>query len=398
MSVLHRKAKAGREEHQARAMTVAKALRLTTAKTADDLFDMPLAVIGFQQDKRTNDSLAELFVEGSLLILLDGPTGQTGAVVLGPDFVSALIQQQTTGRVSPKPAAPRVLTATDATLCAPMIDALFARTHALLETDTDRAVLPAYRYGARCENPRLLQMALSDPEYGVFRMTLDIAAGAHQSYATLILPVQTAHAVPIHSENEARPNQMSNIAMSLPADLTAVLCKIRLTVVGLGDLQLGDLLRLPPDASVDVRLVSATGRVIARGGLGQINGKRAVRLDDHASVQASRQRPDEDDALDHLSLDSPFGMPASHQHDVLDMQEGASSSTFISEMDLSDIPDFPDFNGLSDLDIAEQADSDVPGAADLPDLPDLSDIPDFSDFPELDDLPEPLDLPVLNRN
>ena len=288
MSVLHRKAKAGRKEHQARAMTVAKALRLTTAKTADDLFDMPLAVIGFQQDKRTNDSLAEPFVEGSLLILLDGPTGQTGAVVLGPDFVSALIQQQTTGRVSPKPAAPRVLTATDATLCAPMIDALFARAHALLETDTDRAVLPAYRYGARCENPRLLQMALSDPEYGVFRMTLDIAAGAHQSYATLILPVQTAHAVPIHSENEAGPNRMSNIAMSLPADLTAVLCKIRLTVVGLGDLQLGDLLRLPPDASSDVRLVSATGRVVARGGLGQINGKRAVRLNDHASVQASR--------------------------------------------------------------------------------------------------------------
>ena len=193
---------------------------------------------------------------------------------------------------------------------------------------------------------------------------------------------------------------MSNLVMSLPADLTAVLCKIRLTVVRLGELQPGDLLQLPPGASSDVRMFSTTGRVVGRGGLGQINGKRAVRLDGHASVQASRRRSDEDSSLDHLESDNRFGMSASHQADVLDLQEGVSGSTFVSEMDTSDKPDLPDIDSLPDLDIAEHADfvaaaSDPQGVADLPDL---SDIPDFSDFPELDDLPEPLDLPVLNRN
>ena len=45
-NVLGRIAAAGREERQARAMTLPKAMRLTLAKVADALMDLPLAVIG----------------------------------------------------------------------------------------------------------------------------------------------------------------------------------------------------------------------------------------------------------------------------------------------------------------------------------------------------------------
>ena len=71
-SALVRKANVGREEHQARAMTLAKALRLTAAKVADDLLDMALAVIGLRTDRQGLDALSALFDPAGLLMLLEG--------------------------------------------------------------------------------------------------------------------------------------------------------------------------------------------------------------------------------------------------------------------------------------------------------------------------------------
>ena len=71
MSVLQRKAKAGKEEHQARAMTVAKAMRISLAKLADDTFDMALAVIGFRRERVSGDGIGDVAGKNALLLLLD---------------------------------------------------------------------------------------------------------------------------------------------------------------------------------------------------------------------------------------------------------------------------------------------------------------------------------------
>ena len=92
MSVLQRKAQAGKQEHQARAMTVPKAMRVCMAKVADDLFDMALAVIAISQDRFEGDSVSEFVSDDSLLILLDGPEGATGGVSVGMGLVQALVQ------------------------------------------------------------------------------------------------------------------------------------------------------------------------------------------------------------------------------------------------------------------------------------------------------------------
>ena len=59
------------------------------------------------------------------------------------------------------------MTTTDAALSAPLLDALFSRAHAFLETDADRAKLPLYKFGAKAENPRLFGLALEEAEYSV---------------------------------------------------------------------------------------------------------------------------------------------------------------------------------------------------------------------------------------
>lgn len=86
MSVLQRKARAGKQEHQARAMTVAKALRVSFAKVADKLLDLALAVIGVTRERCDGDQLPDKIDEAGLLLLLDGPGGATGGPFSAPDW------------------------------------------------------------------------------------------------------------------------------------------------------------------------------------------------------------------------------------------------------------------------------------------------------------------------
>ena len=58
-SVLHRKTSVGKAVHLARAMTLPKAFRLSLAKTADELYDMAMAVIGVRQQLCTSAELSE---------------------------------------------------------------------------------------------------------------------------------------------------------------------------------------------------------------------------------------------------------------------------------------------------------------------------------------------------
>ena len=154
-SVLRRKATAGREDHQSRAMSMQKALRLTLAKVADNLHGMAMAVIGARVEDRDGDNLTDLFDPADLLLLLDGPAGARGAAVLDAAFVGGLIQQQTMGKVQPIPENqdPRPMTPTDAAICAPFMDALLSRVATLPDTAevTDRFVRPRQRNYAGLE-------------------------------------------------------------------------------------------------------------------------------------------------------------------------------------------------------------------------------------------------------
>ena len=131
MSVLQRKATVGRQEHQARAMTLPKSLRVGLAKVADETLHMALAVIGITQERWAGDEIKDKLDDQSLMLLLDGPTGGTGGAVMDFALVSALVQQQTTGRVATSPAAERKMTETDAALCAPVLEKLFLRSNGL---------------------------------------------------------------------------------------------------------------------------------------------------------------------------------------------------------------------------------------------------------------------------
>lgn len=361
VGVLHRKAQTGRAVHQARAMTLAKALRLTLAKVADDLFDMAMAVIGLRSETRSAETLGEVFQAGTLLLLLEGPHRQRGGVVVDPVLVGALLQQQTMGKVLPAPEGDiRPMTETDAAMCAPFIDALIDRAANLPETDADRQLIRGYSFGARTETPRLLLMALTAQRYEIIEITIDIDGGIRQGMLTLCLPHLDAAQDPSDANGaqdddtesaKPSPKKLAQTVLGLRVDLNIALTRFRLPLRRLGALKVGDQIDLGRCAFDQARVLTMGGKALGLGTLGRVNGMRALRVTQTGQGQ-NQSEPDGD-------ARAAVGLPPAAA--MMDMPGADYDAPDPLEMvdDLPDLPELPD----------------------LPDLPDMSDLPGFEGIP-----------------
>ena len=381
-TALHRKAQAGRVEHQTRAMSVPKALRLTLAKVADDLFDMAMAAIGVRMEQRGGDALGDLFDGPVLLMSLDGPPGRCGAAVLDPLLVGGLIQQQTTGKVMPETGdVPRPSTTTDAAICAPFLDVLLERAALLPETESERQLLQGYRFGTRAEDARVLKMTLEAAQYQIVHITVDIACGKRQGQIILCLPImpnasETFEAwgddlTPERGAGRRQHRSLNDTVLALHVDLNIALARLSMPLSALGTLAPGDVLKLGVTAFDQSRVLTMAGDGVGRGTLGQIDGTRALRVD-HQTLAATTPKRRASDR-EGLNLPEVSGDGTGTRAD-----DGAA---VVSPAELGvDLPDLP-FGGAMD---GLPAPPDLP---DLPDLPDMSDLPGLSEDDEFSEMP-----------
>lgn len=368
-SALHAMVRKGSEQRQARVMSLPKALRLTLAKVADDLFAMAAAVIAVRVEVRGGDELEGLFDPGHLLMLLEGPVRRRAGAAFDPALTGALIQQQTMNKVLPAlDADPRQPTDTDAAICAPFLDGLIARAAPLPEEAGEQALMKGYEFGARMEDPRLLLMALDAPEFTVVHMTVDVEAGVRQGNIVLCFPkVEAAEDLPPSDDVEdvgkpVKGGSLEKQVLAINADLNVSLTRLRMPLSQLRSLQVGETLDLGVTAFDEAQVQTRDGRKLSRGTLGQIGGMRALQLE-HASkgLREPRRRASDREALD---LPQVSG-------------DGTGTQIALDDADLAvsgdALPDLP----------AVSADAGLPDLTDLPDLPDL---PDMSDLPGLDGL------------
>ena len=391
--ILERKAASGRESHLARAMTVQKALRLTIAKVAEDRHDLALATLAIAVESVTNEGLPGVLKDDQLLILLEGPGRQIGVAMLDGAFVGGLVQQQTMGQVHAEMEDERKPTRTDAALAAPLLDDLIGRLENLVERPSDQMTFKGFRYAAMSDDLRLALMALEADTYRSFEISLDIARGARQGKMTLLLPepgqveIVAEHTADDLIEPQEEGPDVVKTVFQLEAELNIVLCKLRLPLGQLENLQTGSVIELPPNVFPDVDVTTINGDVVGKGQLGQMDGQRAVQFDYAPKSQNMPLRR----ASDRGEADVP-------DVQLLDRRSGTGQP--------EPMPDFPGTMPSEPPDIPALPDvgSDLP---DLPDLPDLGGTPDDNAFeppasiasddalPELDDLPNLADLPDL---
>ncbi len=260
-----------------------RSLRMALARAAQAELALSMAVIGVRQVRQGQGDLAEGLTDGWLAILLDGPGDQPGAICLDPAFVTAVIQHQTMGSVLKGPVADRRFTATDAAMTAPLIDAMLAQIETLTENPVDRHCFAGFRFGARVAAAADLLLSLSAEWYRQFHLTVDLGGGASQGQMIIILPER------LQAEAEDRPEDGAHADLRLEsafdvaqADLTAVLCRLRLSLSDLADMQPGDMIPIQRNGFDQTELVAINGETVAICRLGQLAGMRAVRANETA--------------------------------------------------------------------------------------------------------------------
>ncbi|SFS47253.1 Type III flagellar switch regulator (C-ring) FliN C-term [Sulfitobacter marinus] len=359
--------------YQSRTVSVLRALRLSMSKVGQDLFELPLAVLGATQDVVGNDACAEVFNEDQLMVLLDGPGGARGAAMVDAAFVGGLIQQQTMGEVQPfnADAPARIMTSTDASLIEPFLNTLLERAAPLPQTEDERRLMAGFKFGAKAQDLRLLMLALEADAYHILRLTLDMAQGSRQGELLFCLPVPKPPpkiAEPSFEEDddvvpEEGDKTLCENVLSLKADLIVSLTQLQLPIRTVGALEVGQVLELGHVSFSNAQVRTMEGRIVGHGVLGQREGMRAVRV-----KHRSKQRE----------------TPLRRSSDAAALRaEAAQDAQFDDFYSVQDLPALTGQGG----DGATKSDADM-GFENAP-MPDLSDLPGFED--EADGTSEKMD-------
>ncbi len=130
--------------------------RLAFARGARDGAGLMVDVVSMSVARRSLAELLELPPERALLALLDGPQGGLGLMALSAEVMSALIEMQTTGRVSAAPVLSRKPTRTDAAMVAGVVDRALEELESILAEEADLIWAGGFRYASFLEDPRPL--------------------------------------------------------------------------------------------------------------------------------------------------------------------------------------------------------------------------------------------------
>lgn len=350
-TLVQRKARNAREVQAARTMSLSRALRLTAAKQAERLMGLPLSALSITRRAMVGEDVPECLNAADLMLLMDGPGAQVAAAILDPVLVAGLIQQQTTGRIKPAPEGgeTRSATATDAALCAPFVESLLSCAALLPEDPEEAALLKGYRFGVWAQEPRQAQLALDASDYTVIEMTLDMAAGTRAGKLVVILPELAAVEVApdLETGEAAVPVPKKNLAqnvLGLNAELMIALTRVTMPLQKATDLKVGDVVDLGLSSMAQALVMDGNGRAIARGTLGQIDGLRAVQVEQRNARQHTQPRRR---ASDRDDLDLPD--VKQHQNELQSLEAVVDVALpRLSDMDvfgnLDDLPDMPDMD------------------------------------------------------
>ncbi|WP_407495547.1 FliM/FliN family flagellar motor switch protein [Pseudooceanicola sp. MF1-13] len=377
-AVLRRKASAAKEVWQARAMSPAKALRLSLARSAEDLWDLALAASGISLSEEPLDAVIDALPDDGLITLLDGPEGAIGAAFFQFPVVSGLVEVQTIGKVSKLAPDPRRVTRTDAAMVAPLIDATLERFEALLDETGGADWAKGFRFGSMMDSARLLSLALRATDFHVFRVTLDLAA-EREGEAMLIFPVIEAAVLDTPAGSAGTSAALEASVMQAPAELRAVLHRFSLPLSAISALKPGDTLPIPAEAIGQTELEVGAQSVLIQSRLGQMNGMRAVRLSMAGVGSAEVAEPVAKPAAVAKQADPEPDFPGISMAPAFDVPEPAPMMA-----ELPDLPDLPDLDGGREK--HEDLLGDLPDMGDLPGLSGDDGASDGDDLPDLGDL------------
>ncbi|MDF1803154.1 FliM/FliN family flagellar motor C-terminal domain-containing protein [Thalassovita sp.] len=275
--ILRRKALAAKEDREARVMSTRRALTRALGRAAELGLNLPLVIGEVEETKLDRDSLLAQVEEGGLMVSLDRDDGPPGLIVLDLQFLAALIEVQTLGRVFDKLASARTVTRTDAAVAMPLIDGTLTGFDRLLEETDGATSFAGYHFGAWVKDLRTLAAQLPDGEYTLFQLSVRIGAGDRAGQMLVALPYVPPIEEPVAEQPPAQALFREEV-MDAPARLETILYRLDMSLDAVAALKPGDAVTVPLKSLGEIRLHTGDRQIVASGVLGQVDGSRAVRL------------------------------------------------------------------------------------------------------------------------
>lgn len=224
--------------------------------------------------------------EAGLLAVIEAEGGARGLVALSPGMVDALVEVQTTGRVDAGELPPREVTRIDEALVREFLDftlAAFAQETAELPGRDWPARLV---HGSRVRDRGQVSLLLPEGRYLVLVADLGFEGVTRRASVVLLLPPEGAVAMPGSPAAATGPapadpdwcRARQGMIDRMPLPLEAVLMRVTRPLAEVDRLAVGDLIPFGAGELAHVTLETGAGAAVLCGRLGQIGGRRALRL------------------------------------------------------------------------------------------------------------------------
>ncbi|MBF9043912.1 hypothetical protein HKCCE4037_11280, partial [Rhodobacterales bacterium HKCCE4037] len=255
-------------------------------RAAAPLEGFPVRIDGCEIALRADlDAAIAALPEHGLVAATEDPTGHRGLLALEYTLVDALIEVQTTGRVEETQGPPRPVTRIDEALCRDFIDMVFAAFALETSEIAGRDWPGRITYGSQIKDRSQINLLL--PARGYHLMQITVTAGGRKSgRMVVLLPADPAlarqTALKAEKKKAPRPETWADDVLralgGAPLALNAVLMRMQMPLAKVEALADGDLIPFDHADLGSVSLESDGGHVFMRGKLGQLGGRRAVRL------------------------------------------------------------------------------------------------------------------------
>ena len=351
--VLRRKLGASRPLEKPGAVSVEALLRKTMPRDADAVLSLDLSVTSFGALARDRGEVMEGIADTDLTYLIETEDGVRGLAILDASLMASLIEVQVGGTVTERPVGDRRPTRTDGIVAGEVVDKWL---NSAAEATMEAGLEAGWPFAGFDRVPGVLSrrevgLLLEPVEYRCVDIELSLGGGAKTGRLRLAAPRR----VPLIEGREiTTAAQMRTHLPALSVEIRAVLARLPLCMTTANGLQAEQVIPLPHGCLQNVRLETITGRLIREARLGQLEGKKAVRLFDPAAATATADI-------------QPPPAPATESR--------------------SRTPEPPDMTEAADIGEALPELPDLPGPVDAPDLPPMGELPDLPDLPELPDLP-----------
>lgn len=261
------------------APTPMRQMRRALGRSADKALGLSASVLGIAQEDLEVEDLIESGPEGWVVLgLRDGDhAGLTGLFLIDPQLRSAVIEMLTMGNLLPPSEDQRGVTRTDAVMAVPFADQLLKE---LAEVGFGSGAFDpaAYDMGP-IDDLRTAGLVMTQGLYRSWRITVQMGGGERQGEMLIALrpQVETPPAA-----TKAKPDWSEALRAALdeaPVELDAMLTRMVLPINKIEEFEVGQVLHLAGTTVGSVSLTGPSGKVVATARLGQVAGKRAVRIE-----------------------------------------------------------------------------------------------------------------------